>query len=81
MQAVSKTLQNHPNVIVFPPVILATTLVLACMLQWLWPLGALANMSQGWRIAIGCLLVLAGVPQQVGAEIDVVVQRHLHRFV
>jgi hypothetical protein len=31
------------------------------MLQWLWPLGALANMSQAWRIAIGCVLVLAGV--------------------
>jgi len=61
MQAMSKSLQNHPNVIVFPPVILATVLVLACMLQWLWPLGALANMSHGWRITIGCVLVLAGV--------------------
>jgi len=39
----SKSLHNHPDVIVFPPVILATTLVLACMLQWLWPLGALAT--------------------------------------
>lgn len=61
MQAVSKSLHNHPDIIVFPPVILATALVLACMLQWLWPLGALASMSQGWRITIGCVLVLAGV--------------------
>ena len=43
----SKSLQNHPNVIVFPPVILATALALACMLQWLWPPGALANISPG----------------------------------
>jgi len=61
MQVVSKSLQSHPDVIVFPPVILATALVLACMLQWLWPLGAFANMSQGWRITTGCVLVLVGV--------------------
>jgi len=61
MQGMSKSLQNHPDVIVFPPVILATALVLACMLQWLWPPGALANVSQSWRITIGCVLVVAGV--------------------
>jgi protein-S-isoprenylcysteine O-methyltransferase Ste14 len=57
----SESLQDHPDVMVFPPIILATTLVLACMLQWLWPLGALANMGQTWRIVIGSSLILAGV--------------------
>jgi protein-S-isoprenylcysteine O-methyltransferase Ste14 len=57
----SKSLPDRPNVIVFPPIILATTLVLACMLHWLWPLGALANMGQGTRIAIGCALTFAGI--------------------
>ena len=41
---------NHPNVIVFPPVILATALsCLAACCNGSWPLGALANMSQAWR--------------------------------
>jgi protein-S-isoprenylcysteine O-methyltransferase Ste14 len=31
------------------------------MLQWLWPPGALANMGQSWRLAVGCVLILAGV--------------------
>jgi protein-S-isoprenylcysteine O-methyltransferase Ste14 len=57
----SESPQDHPDVMVFPPIILATALVLACMLQWLWPLGALANMGQTWRIVIGCVLILAGV--------------------
>jgi protein-S-isoprenylcysteine O-methyltransferase Ste14 len=68
MQVMPKSLQDHPNVIVFPPVILATALVLACMLQWLWPPGAFANMSQAWRITIGCVLVLAGVSLAAGGR-------------
>src|SRR5262245_55057546 len=64
----TKSLRDHPDVIVFPPVILLTTLVLACMLQWLWPLGALASTSQPGRIAVGCALLLAGVALAAGGR-------------
>jgi protein-S-isoprenylcysteine O-methyltransferase Ste14 len=64
----SKSLQDHPDVMVFPPVILLTTLVLACMLQWLWPLGVLASTSQIGRIAVGCGLILAGVALAAGGR-------------
>jgi len=52
---------DHPNVIVFPPVILASTVAIACLLQWLLPLGALAGASQMARIAAGGLVILAGI--------------------
>ena len=64
----AKSLHDHPDVIIFPPVILVTTLVLACMLQWLWPLGALASTSQPGRIAVGCVLILAGVALAAGGR-------------
>ncbi|HEY6753748.1 MAG TPA: isoprenylcysteine carboxylmethyltransferase family protein [Pseudolabrys sp.] len=57
----SKTSGDHPNIVIFPPVILATTVVLGCMLQWLLPLGVLAGIGQTWRVAIGCILVVAGI--------------------
>jgi hypothetical protein len=41
----SKTSGDHPNIVIFPPVILATTVVLGCMLQWLLPLGVLAGIG------------------------------------
>ena len=58
MQATS---HDHPNVIVFPPVILATTVVLACMLQWLWPLGLLEEVNQAFRVGAGGMAILIGV--------------------
>jgi protein-S-isoprenylcysteine O-methyltransferase Ste14 len=56
----SKT-PDHPNIVIFPPAILVTTIVLGCMLQWLLPLGVLANIGQTWRVGIGCVVVVAGV--------------------
>jgi len=56
-----KSSQDHPNVIVFPPLILATTVVLGSLLQWLWPIGFLAMAIQAWRIPTGVAVILAGV--------------------
>jgi len=56
-----KSSQDHPNVIVFPPIILATTIALASVLQWLWPIGLLATAVQTWRIPAGVAVMLAGV--------------------
>lgn len=53
--------QDRPNVIIFPPIILATTVALGCLLQWLVPIGPFGSLSQAWRIPAGAVVVLAGV--------------------
>jgi protein-S-isoprenylcysteine O-methyltransferase Ste14 len=49
-----------PNVVVFPPVILVVTILLAALLQWTIPLGAIATVDQSLRIASGGVLVALG---------------------
>jgi protein-S-isoprenylcysteine O-methyltransferase Ste14 len=63
-----KTSPDHPNVIVFPPIILATTVILGCMLQWAWPLGAFAALSQAWRVPIGCGFIVGGISLAVAGR-------------
>jgi protein-S-isoprenylcysteine O-methyltransferase Ste14 len=57
----SKSSQDHPQVIVFPPIILATTIALGSVLQWLWPIGLLATAIPTWRISAGGAVILAGI--------------------
>jgi protein-S-isoprenylcysteine O-methyltransferase Ste14 len=52
---------DHPNVMVFPPVILLSALVLACALQWPVPLGWIAEFDRGWRFGSGTFFVMAGL--------------------
>jgi protein-S-isoprenylcysteine O-methyltransferase Ste14 len=52
---------DRPDVIVFPPVIPLSTLALAIALQWLVPLGLIADIDQGWRFGLGALIVMAGL--------------------
>src|SRR6476660_7865536 len=56
-----KTSQDHPNIIIFPPIILAATIALGCVLQWLLPIGSLASVSQVWRAFVGASVICAGV--------------------
>lgn len=56
-----KSSTDHPKVIVFPPIILATTIALGSVLQWLWPIGLLATAIQTWRIPVEVAVILAGV--------------------
>ena len=56
-----KSSTDHPKVIVFPPIILGTTIALGSVLQWLWPIGLLATAIQTWRIPVGVAVILAGV--------------------
>lgn len=55
------TSQDHPNIIIFPPIILAATVALGCVLQWLLPIGSLASVSQAWRALVGAGVIFAGV--------------------
>jgi len=60
-KAMSEMSYDHPQVIIFPPAILAGTIALACAMQWISPLGVIANASQMARLPIGGLFILAGV--------------------
>jgi protein-S-isoprenylcysteine O-methyltransferase Ste14 len=57
----SESFQDKPNVIVFPPIILATTIALGFLFQWWLPLGALTAISQIWRIPVAVSVLLIGV--------------------
>lgn len=63
-----ETTHDHPNVIVFPPVILAATVALACILQWLLPLALLTDIDWIWRVSIGTIVFLAGVSLAVAGR-------------
>ena len=52
---------DRPDVVVFPLVIPLTTLVIACLLQWLMPLGWIAGLEPPVRIGIGAIIALAGL--------------------
>ena len=52
---------DHPDVKVFPPVIPLTTLLIACLLQWLEPLGWLANIEMPLRIGLGAVVMISGL--------------------
>ncbi|MGE5165217.1 MAG: methyltransferase family protein [Sphingobacteriales bacterium] len=56
-----ESLQDKPNVIFFPPIILSTTIALGLLFQWWLPLGALATISQIWRIPVAFSVLLIGV--------------------
>lgn len=51
---------DAPRVIVFPPLLPLASLGLAILLQWLYPLGFLSNVSLPVRLAIGLPLLAAG---------------------
>jgi protein-S-isoprenylcysteine O-methyltransferase Ste14 len=58
---------DRPDVVIFPPVIPLTTLLIACVLQWLAPLGwiaeleGIADLDKPVRVGIGFVIVLAGL--------------------
>jgi protein-S-isoprenylcysteine O-methyltransferase Ste14 len=52
---------DHPDVMVFPPLIPLTTLLFACLLQWLVPLGWIANLDTPVRTGIGAIVALSGL--------------------
>ena len=57
----SDTALDRPDIAVFPPVIPLTTLALACLLQWLMPLGWIASLEPPVRIGIGVIIALSGL--------------------
>jgi protein-S-isoprenylcysteine O-methyltransferase Ste14 len=52
---------DRPDVIVFPPAIPLATLVIAGVLQWLVPIGLIADIAFPLRIAFGVIVALSGL--------------------
>ena len=51
---------DHSNVLVFPPIVPIVTIALGFVLQWVLPLGVLAQVDQFARVAIGLSLFIIG---------------------
>jgi len=64
----SEKLPNHPEVIVFPPLIPAATILLATGLQYALPLQMIAAMDRTWRVAIGGLLMIGVLLPVIGSR-------------
>ncbi len=61
--------RHGPNVIVFPPVIIAATVASAFGLQWLVPLGLLARIDPTWRSGVGGLALFIGVLSTIAGAV------------
>jgi protein-S-isoprenylcysteine O-methyltransferase Ste14 len=57
----TETTLDHPDVAVFPPVIPFTTLVSACLMQWLAPLGWIADLNTAMRFGVGAIIMISGL--------------------
>jgi len=55
------TANDHPDVIVFPPIILFVTFILAALLQSAAPINALATLDFAVKVGLGVLLLAIGV--------------------
>jgi len=58
---VTKSSSDHPDGIVFPPLIFLSALVIACVLQWLLPLGFIAGIRDAWRLSADAFMTIAGL--------------------
>jgi protein-S-isoprenylcysteine O-methyltransferase Ste14 len=67
-QQTQAQLHDHPDVVIFPPLILAAALALACLLQALSPLGWLGGLGQDVRIGAGLLIALVGFAIAAGGR-------------
>lgn len=55
------TPHDRPDLLVFPPVLALSALLLGLAMQWVLPLGGLVRIDQTWRAALGALTVVIGV--------------------
>jgi protein-S-isoprenylcysteine O-methyltransferase Ste14 len=57
----TNSVPDRANFIIFPPVIPYSTLVVACLLQWLEPLGLLVHLGALLRVVAGAAVFCAGM--------------------
>jgi protein-S-isoprenylcysteine O-methyltransferase Ste14 len=61
VRPMSEALKDHPNVVVFPPLVPLAILVLSVALQWLAPLRGLAAIDPVPRIIAGAIVAVGGI--------------------
>jgi len=57
----TNSVPDRADFVIFPPVIPYSTLVVACLLQWLEPLGLLVHLAALLRIVAGAAVFAAGM--------------------
>ena len=57
----SEALKDHPDVVVFPPLVPLAILVVSVAMQWLAPLHLLTAIESAPRMIAGAIVVAAGV--------------------
>jgi protein-S-isoprenylcysteine O-methyltransferase Ste14 len=68
MSAMIEPARDNPGVLVFPPLIPLTNLLLGIALDWLAPLGVLARLRPVPRIAVGGAACLVGLAMMIAAR-------------
>jgi protein-S-isoprenylcysteine O-methyltransferase Ste14 len=56
---------DHPDVVVFPPIILLATIALGVLLGRFFPLGVLASVPLGPRLVVGAILFALGASMPI----------------
>jgi protein-S-isoprenylcysteine O-methyltransferase Ste14 len=62
------TSHDSPNVVIFPPLIPFSVLVVGIVLNFLMPLGLLTRVLFAGRIAVGAIAFVAGLGMVIGAN-------------
>ncbi len=57
--------KDVPGVIVFPPLIPLTVLLVGVVLDWLWPLSVLAPIPFAMRVTAGLALLALGIASAI----------------
>ena len=65
-------MKDHPDIAIFPPLIPLGILLFACGLQWLAPLGMLANIGFSLRAIVGLAVAAAAIPIVVKGRLALV---------
>jgi protein-S-isoprenylcysteine O-methyltransferase Ste14 len=59
---------DRPAILVFPPIVPVSTLIISCVLQWQAPIGLIEDLGLGWRIGWGAILFIGGMLMTIAAR-------------
>ena len=63
---------DRADFIIFPPIIPYFMLAIACVLQWLMPLGWIENIAFRWRIPAGAIICIGGLMTMAAGHLALV---------
>jgi protein-S-isoprenylcysteine O-methyltransferase Ste14 len=59
---------DHPNVIIFPPILLLTTVIAGLLLDWLFPIEILETVPKVARLVVGAVMLCLGASMPIVAR-------------